>query len=144
LGCPGNPGRLSSWSNAPECTLASASISARNVAREIGARAAFPRRRVIDDEPPERHLPTKPDPETTPPKPPPQHVRRKFFELESSFTTEAKQVLDLIDELFAIEALCVTGPPGNEMRAQLRADRSRPLIKQIEQWALSVHEAGVS
>jgi len=66
------------------------------------------------------------------------HVRRKFFELESSFASEAKQVLDLIDELFAIEALCVTGPPGDGMRAQLRADRSRPLVKQIEQWALSV------
>jgi transposase len=66
------------------------------------------------------------------------HVRRKFFELESSFATEAKQVLDLIDELFRIESLCITGPPGDGMRAQLRAESSRPLVKQIEQWALSV------
>ena len=66
------------------------------------------------------------------------HVRRKFFELESAFATESKQVLDLIDELFRIETLCVTGPPGDETRAQLRADKSRPIVKQIEQWALSV------
>jgi transposase len=44
----------------------------------------------------------------------------------------------LIDELFHIESMCVTGPPGDAMRAQLRAERSRPLVKQIEQWALSV------
>jgi len=65
------------------------------------------------------------------------HVRRKFLELEQAFEAEAKQVLDLIDELFRIEALCVTGPPGNDMRARLRAERSRPIVKQIEQWALS-------
>ena len=42
------------------------------------------------------------------------HVRRKFFEIQESFP-EAVRALDLIDELFAIDALCPTGPPGDEM-----------------------------
>jgi transposase len=66
------------------------------------------------------------------------HVRRKFFDLDSTFENEAQAVLDMIDELFAIEALCPTGPPGDAMRSELRAQRSRPLVKKIEQWALSV------
>ena len=66
------------------------------------------------------------------------HVRRKFMDLEVAFEQEAKQILDLIDELFRIEAMCVTGPPGDAMRAELRAERSRPVVKQIEQWALSI------
>ena len=43
-------------------------------------------------------------------------------------------------ELFAIEVLCATGPPGDAMRAELRNTRSRPIIKQIELWALSIRE----
>lgn len=66
------------------------------------------------------------------------HVRRKYLELDSSFADEAKVVLDMIDELFAIEALCPSGPPGDAMRAELRAQRSRPIVKNIECWALSV------
>jgi len=66
------------------------------------------------------------------------HARRKFVELESAFEKEAGEVLDLIDELFQIEALCPTGPPGNEMRARLRNERSRPIVKKIETWALNV------
>ena len=46
-------------------------------------------------------------------------------------------MLNMIDELFEIEALCPTGPPGDAMRRELRAERSRPIVKQIEQWALS-------
>jgi transposase len=67
------------------------------------------------------------------------HVRRKFLELEVAFEEETKPVLDLIGELFHIESLCVAGLPGDAMRAQLRAERSRPVVKQIERWALSVH-----
>jgi transposase len=66
------------------------------------------------------------------------HVRRKYHELDATFTNEAQTVLDLIDQLFAIEALCPTGPPGDDMRSKLRNQRSRPLVKQIEQWALSI------
>lgn len=66
------------------------------------------------------------------------HVRRKFLEIEQFFETEAKQVLELIGELYAIEALCQTGPPGDELRAKLRTERSRAVVKKIEAWALSV------
>jgi transposase len=67
-------------------------------------------------------------------------VRRKYFDIKDSFPSETEIVLDLIGELFAIEALCPTGPPGDQMRAELRNKRSRPIIKQIEQWALSIRE----
>lgn len=36
---------------------------------------------------------------------------QEFFELGSSFATEAKQVLDLIDELFAVEAFVSPAHP---------------------------------
>ena len=65
------------------------------------------------------------------------HVRRKFIELGSAFEAASKPVLDLIDELFRIEALCVTGPPGDALRAQLRAERSRPTVSEIQRWALN-------
>lgn len=68
------------------------------------------------------------------------HVRRKYFDIKDSFPSETEIVLDLIGELFAIEALCPTGPPGDQMRAELRSTRSRPIVKQIEQWALSIRE----
>jgi len=66
------------------------------------------------------------------------HVRRKFLEIQPFFESETKRVLELINELYAIEALCPTGPPGDEFRAKLRAERSRPVVKKIEAWALDV------
>jgi hypothetical protein len=66
------------------------------------------------------------------------HVRRKFVEIETSFSSEVAVALDLIAKLFAIEALCPTGPPGDAMRAELRNSRSRPIVKEIEQWVLSI------
>jgi transposase len=65
------------------------------------------------------------------------HVRRKFFDIESQ-EPRAKEALDYIDELFTVEALCPTGPPGDESRARVRAERSRSTIKQLQRWALSV------
>jgi len=65
------------------------------------------------------------------------HVRRKFLDIEPAFQKEANEVLDMIDELFRIEKLCPTGPPGDEMRRQLRSEQSRPIVKRIEQWALA-------
>lgn len=65
------------------------------------------------------------------------HVRRKFFELEEK-SAEAEQLLDYIDELFAIDVMPPTGPPGNDLRKRLRDERSAPIIKKIEHWALEV------
>jgi transposase len=66
------------------------------------------------------------------------HVRRKFVEAEAEHPTECTEVLDLIGELYDVERQCATGPPGNNQRARLRAERSREIVKRIERWALSV------
>gem|GEM_PF-305151 len=63
------------------------------------------------------------------------HVRRKFIEAEPFFP-EAKIVIDLIGELYEIEKLCPTGPPGDELRRQLRNERSREVVRSIHRWAL--------
>jgi transposase len=64
------------------------------------------------------------------------HVRRKYVEVESFFPNETKQILDLIGELYAIERICPTGPPGDELRRKLRHERSREVMSRIHAWAL--------
>lgn len=64
------------------------------------------------------------------------HVRRKYVEVESFFPNETKQILDLIGELYGIERLCPTGPPGDELRRKLRHERSREVVARIHAWAL--------
>lgn len=64
------------------------------------------------------------------------HVRRKFFEAQEAFS-EALVMLDFVDELFAIDALCPAGPAGDAMRARLRSERSRPVVEKIETWIRS-------
>lgn len=63
------------------------------------------------------------------------HVRRKFVEAEPFFL-EAKAAIELIGELYAIEKLCPTGPPGDELRRKLRNERSREVVRRIQAWAL--------
>jgi transposase len=63
------------------------------------------------------------------------HVRRKFVEAERAFPTECAEVLDMIQELYAIEKLCPTGPPGDEQRRKLRTERSAVVLQRIKQWA---------
>ncbi|HYG70150.1 MAG TPA: IS66 family transposase, partial [Anaeromyxobacteraceae bacterium] len=64
------------------------------------------------------------------------HVRRKFDEIEAFFPTQCRQILDLIGELYAVEKLCPTGPPGDELRRKLRNERSREILGRIHRWAL--------
>lgn len=64
------------------------------------------------------------------------HVRRKFLEAEAEHPQECREVLDLIGQLYEIEQRAATGPP--ELRAQLRAEESRAVVKNIEKWALGV------
>ena len=64
------------------------------------------------------------------------HVRRKFDEIEAFFPAQCRQILDLIGELYAVEKLCPTGPPGDELRRTLRNDRSREILARIHRWAL--------
>jgi len=54
------------------------------------------------------------------------HCRRKFIEVEGSFPDQSAEILAMIRELYAVEKLCPTGPPGDELRRQLRDERSRP------------------
>jgi len=67
------------------------------------------------------------------------HARRKYVEVEKFYPTEVAEILDLIGELYGIERVCSTGPPGAEqleLRRTLRDERSRAVIKRIECWAL--------
>lgn len=68
------------------------------------------------------------------------HVRRKFVEIEENFPVESKEILNLIGELYAVEAL-VPCPNGNEdalrLRAELRAARSREIVRRIRDWAIA-------
>ncbi len=64
------------------------------------------------------------------------HVRRKFDEAEAFFPAECRTILDLIGELYAVEKLCPTGPPGDELRRELRNERSREILARIQRWAL--------
>jgi len=67
------------------------------------------------------------------------HIRRKFVDCESAFPNEAKEVLDLIRELYAIDARAQDGPDGNEVRKQLRQTESRVVLARIQAWCVGVH-----
>ena len=64
------------------------------------------------------------------------HVRRKFLEAEVEAPTECREAIGLIAELYAVEKRANTGPPAE--RARLREQESRPIVKRIQQWALSI------
>jgi hypothetical protein len=53
------------------------------------------------------------------------HVRRKYLEAEPAFPAQSKEIVGLIGELYALERPCPCGPPGDELRRRLRAERSR-------------------
>lgn len=60
------------------------------------------------------------------------HARRKFFEIQEFYPAATKEILDLIDELFAIERKAT-----NWLQLQkLRTLESKPLIGQIHRWLL--------
>lgn len=63
------------------------------------------------------------------------HVRREFVEIQSFYPQETSEILDLIRELYAVEALCPPGSPGDAVRVQLRAERSRGVVDRIKLWA---------
>src|SRR2546426_5879713 len=71
------------------------------------------------------------------------HVRRKFIEAEPHFPDPCRQVLDLIGQLYAVEGE-VPSPsePADRaaalaLRHRLRQERSRPLVREIRDWALA-------
>jgi hypothetical protein len=64
------------------------------------------------------------------------HVRRKYVEIEDFFPERCGQILNLIGELYAVESACPTGPPGDDLRRQLRHERSRDIVRRIQQWVM--------
>lgn len=66
------------------------------------------------------------------------HVRRKFVDVEEFFPAETSRALALIRELYEIEGGCPPGPQSNDLRRQLRNERSRDVVARLHAWALEV------
>jgi len=75
------------------------------------------------------------------------HVRRKFIEAEPHYPEPCRVVLDLIGQLYAVERAVPTLPAVTAayararakslaFRGQLRDERSRLIIREIQAWAL--------
>jgi transposase len=63
------------------------------------------------------------------------HVRRKFRECHAS---EAQVALELIGELYQVEREYRAGVPDLRRLHELRQQKSRAVIAQLHEWALSV------
>ena len=63
--------------------------------------------------------------------------RRKYLEAEQAFPAQSKEIVGLIGKLYAVDRLCPTGPPGDELRRRLRGERSRAIIDRIRTWAVA-------
>jgi transposase len=71
------------------------------------------------------------------------HVRRKFVEIEETYPKACREILDLIGELYGVEALVpalrANATPEEEaeilrLRAELREQRSRAIVRRIQEW----------
>jgi len=65
------------------------------------------------------------------------HVRRKYLDVEHAFPAQVKEIVGLIGELYAVDRLCPTGPPGDDPRRRLRDARSRQVVERIRAWAIT-------
>jgi transposase len=61
------------------------------------------------------------------------HVRRKFIDAQEIAPGPCGEVLDLIGELYAVERDCA----NDDERARARIERSRDIVKRIQDWALA-------
>jgi transposase len=61
------------------------------------------------------------------------HVRRKFVDAQEVAPGPCGEVLDLIGELYGVERDCATA----DERARARDERSRDIVKRIQNWALA-------
>lgn len=64
------------------------------------------------------------------------HARRQFIKSEASEPIRSKQFLDMVAELYVIEAQAPPGPLGDEARRKLRDEKSRPIVARIKKWLL--------
>jgi transposase len=66
------------------------------------------------------------------------HVRRKFVENEANFPKSCGEILDLIGKLYGVEQQAVgVGEESHALRARLRAEQSRPIVRKIYDWMLA-------
>ena len=68
------------------------------------------------------------------------HVRRKFVEIEEHYPEPCRQILDLIGSLYEVEREAALAADAAEVRArrqELREERSRPIVAEIQSWALA-------
>jgi transposase len=64
------------------------------------------------------------------------HARRKFIKAETSEPIRAAQFLEMVAELYAIEAQAPPGAEGDKLRRKLRNEKSRPITERIKQWMI--------
>jgi transposase len=62
------------------------------------------------------------------------HARRAFIRAEGNDPIRSKQFIEMVAELYAIEDQAPAGPPGDELRRQLRNEKSRPIVERIKTW----------
>lgn len=63
------------------------------------------------------------------------HVRREFIAAAENYP-QAELAVGLIAELYAVEKEASTGPPDDALRARLRNEKSRDLIRRLQSWAM--------
>jgi len=71
------------------------------------------------------------------------HVRRKFLEAEHAYPREAGAVLNLIDELFALEGGSGAGPPERELVLKVRDERTRWVLRALLAWGLDIQRTAL-
>ena len=64
------------------------------------------------------------------------HVRRKFVDAEPNYPVACREILDMIADLYLVEREAGGDPVT---LARLRSERSKPIVKKIEAWALALH-----
>lgn len=63
------------------------------------------------------------------------HVRREFIKAEKDFPAQSKVAIDLIRDMYEVEALCPAGTEGDVMRSNLRQERSKPILDDLVAFA---------
>jgi transposase len=63
------------------------------------------------------------------------HVRRAFIKAEKDFPAKSKVAVELIRDLYEVEALCPAGPEGDTLRSSLRQERSKRIVEELFAYA---------
>lgn len=64
------------------------------------------------------------------------HARRAFIKAEANDPIRARQFIEMVQELYAIESQAPPGPDGDELRRTLRNEKSRPITDRMKTWLL--------